>query len=210
VALKPDVIYSQGLPATLALRQSTTTIPVVFTQLIDPVGFGLAEGLGHPGGNVTGFVVRDFAIAGKWVQLMHELMPDLTEVGVLFNPDTAPYAPGLISAAKQADRGVQIVECRTHNDAETEAVLSDFARERAARPVQRTGRPRWPKGGWPLNRRGLLLFGGFQRRLSLANNIAPGTDEYVQDSLFRSNEGRPRPSHRDIAGTADRRGGLFY
>jgi putative tryptophan/tyrosine transport system substrate-binding protein len=130
VALKPDVIYSQGLPATLAVRQLTATIPIVFTQLIDPVGFGLAESLGHPGSNVTGFVVWDFPIAGKWVQLLHELMPDLAEVGVLFNPDTAPYAPGLISAAKEADRSVQIVECRTHNDAETEAVLSAFARER--------------------------------------------------------------------------------
>ena len=129
VALKPDVIYSQGLPATLAVRQLTATIPIVFTQLIDPVGFGLAEGLAHPGGNVTGFVVWDFAIAGKWVQLLHELMPDLAEVGVLFNPDTAPYAPGLISAAKEADRSLQVVVCRTHNDTETEAVLSAFARE---------------------------------------------------------------------------------
>jgi len=129
VAFKPDVIYSQGLPATLAVRQLTATIPIVFTQLIDPVGFGLAEGLGHPGGNVTGFVVWDFAIAGKWVQLLHELMPDLAKVGVLFNPDTASYAPGLILAAKEADRSVEIVECRTHNDAETEAVLSAFARE---------------------------------------------------------------------------------
>jgi len=129
VALKPDVIYSQGLPATLAARRLTSTIPIVFTQLIDPVGFGLAEGLGHPGGNVTGFVVWDFAIAGKWVQLLHELMPDLAKVGVLFNPDTAPYAPGLISAAKETDRGVEIVECRTHNDTETEPVLSAFARE---------------------------------------------------------------------------------
>jgi len=129
IALKPDVIYSQGLPATLAVRQLTATIPIVFTQLIDPVGFGLAEGLAHPGGNVTGFVVWDFAIAGKWVQLLHELMPDLAEVGVLFNPDTTPYAPGLILAAKEADRNVQIVECRTHNDSETEAVLRAFARE---------------------------------------------------------------------------------
>ena len=129
VALKPDVIYSQGLPATLTVRQLTATIPIVFTQLIDPVGFGLAEGLGHPGGNVTGFVVWDFAIAGKWIQLLRELMPDLAEVGVLFNPDTAPYAPGLISAAKEADRSVQILECRTHNDTETESVLSAFVRE---------------------------------------------------------------------------------
>jgi putative ABC transport system substrate-binding protein len=129
VALNPDVIYSQGLPATLALRQLTATIPIVFTQLIDPVGFGLAEGLAHPGGNVTGFVVWDFAIAGKWVQLLRELKPDLAEVGVLFNPDTTPYAPGLISAVREADRTVQIVECRTHNDRETEAVLSAFARE---------------------------------------------------------------------------------
>lgn len=128
VALNPDVIYSQGLPATLAVRKLTATIPIVFTQLIDPVGFGLAKGLGHPGGNVTGFVVWDFAIAGKWVQLLHELLPDLAEVGVLFNPDTAPYAPGLMSAAKEADRGIQIVECRTHNDTETEAVLGAFTR----------------------------------------------------------------------------------
>jgi putative tryptophan/tyrosine transport system substrate-binding protein len=129
VAVKPDVIYSQGLPATLAVHQLTATIPIVFTQLIDPVGFGLAEGLGHPGGNVTGFVVWDFPIAGKWVQLLRELVPDLVAVGILFNPDTAPYAPGLISAARDADRNVRIVECRTHNDTETEAVLTAFASE---------------------------------------------------------------------------------
>ena len=129
VALKPDVVYSQGLPATLAVRQIAATIPIVFTQLIDPVGFGLAESFGHPGGNVTGFVVWDFAIAGKWLQFLRELLPNLAEVGVLFNPDTAPYAPGLIAAAREADRNVRIVECRAHNDAETEAVLGALARE---------------------------------------------------------------------------------
>jgi putative ABC transport system substrate-binding protein len=129
IALKPDVIYSQGLPATLAMRQLTATVPIVFTQLIDPVGFGLAEGLAQPGGNVTGFVVWDFAIAGKWVQLLHDLMPDLADVGILFNPDTAPYASGLISAAKAADQNIQIVECQTHSDSETEAVLGAFVRE---------------------------------------------------------------------------------
>lgn len=128
VALDPDVIYAQGLPATLAVRQLTATIPIVFTQLIDPVGFGLAESLGHPGGNVTGFVVWDFTIAGKWIQLLLELLPDLATVGLLFNPDTTPYAAGLIAAAVKADGRVEIVKCPTHNDSETEAVLGAFAR----------------------------------------------------------------------------------
>jgi putative ABC transport system substrate-binding protein len=130
VALTPDVIYSQGLPATLAVRQLTATIPIVFTQLIDPVGFGLAESLGHPGGNVTGFIVWDFAIGGKWMQLLRELVPDLARVGILFNPETAPYAPGLIASAKDAAQGVRTIECRTHNDIETESVLSDLGREK--------------------------------------------------------------------------------
>jgi putative ABC transport system substrate-binding protein len=74
-------------------------------------------------------VVWDFAIAGKWVQLLREIVPNLSGIGVLFNKDTAPYAQGVISAAKEADPSIEIVECRTHNDTETEAVLSALARE---------------------------------------------------------------------------------
>ena len=85
-----------GLPATLAVRQLTATIPIVFTQLIDPVGFGLAEGLGSPReamllGSLFGILLS----RENGCQLLHDLMPDLAEVGVLFNPDTAPYASGL-------------------------------------------------------------------------------------------------------------------
>lgn len=130
VSLRPDVIYSQGLPATIALRQSTSTIPIVFTQLIDPVGFGLARSLAEPGENVTGFIVWDFAIAGKWIQLLQELVPGLVEVGILFNPETAPYAPGLISVAREVGRSLKIVECQTRSDSETETVLRDFAAQR--------------------------------------------------------------------------------
>jgi putative tryptophan/tyrosine transport system substrate-binding protein len=129
VGLSPDLIYAQGLPATLALHKLTTSIPIVFTQLIDPVGFGLAQSLGHPGGNITGFIIWDFEIGGKWLQLLLEMAPHLTRVGVVFNPDTTPYAGGLIAAAKQAANGVSIIECRTHDDAETEAVLSDLSAE---------------------------------------------------------------------------------
>jgi len=128
VALAPEVIYAQGLPATLALRQQTTTIPIVFTQVIDPVGFKLADSLGHPGGNVTGFVTWDFAIGGKWIELLRELDPKLSRVAILFNPDTAPYAPGLVAAAKDAASGVEVAEMRTHNDGEIETQLEAFSR----------------------------------------------------------------------------------
>ena len=132
VALAPEVIYAQGLPATLALRQQTTTIPIVFTQVIDPVGFKLADSLSHPGGNVTGFVTWDFEIGGKWMELLRELDPKLARVGILFNPGTAPYAPGLIAAARSAASGVDVVELRTRNDAETEALIGGLGNERHA------------------------------------------------------------------------------
>jgi len=128
VALSPDVIYAQGLPASLALRAETRTIPIVFTQVIDPVGFKLAESLGHPGGNVTGFITWDFEIGGKWMQLLREMAPGVKRAGILFNPDTAPYAQGLIAAVRQARQGAEIVELRCHDDAEIDAALESLAR----------------------------------------------------------------------------------
>ena len=129
VALEPELIYAQGLPATLALHKKTKTIPIVFTQVADPVGFGLAESLGHPGGNVTGFVVWDLSIGGKWMQLLRELLPDLTHVGILYNPDTTAYAPPLVAAARAAAANVQVVEYHTRNDSEIEAALSLLSHE---------------------------------------------------------------------------------
>jgi putative ABC transport system substrate-binding protein len=129
VALRPEVIYTQGWPATLAVHQKTKTIPIVFTQIADPVGFGLVNSDAHPGGNVTGFVVWDFSIGGKWIQLLRELIPDVTHVGILYNPDTTPYAPPLVASAKAAAGNVQVIESHSHNDSETEAALSSLSKE---------------------------------------------------------------------------------
>src|SRR3954465_16030815 len=107
VALAPELIYATGLPPVQALRQRTRTIPVVFSLVADPVGFGLIESLHRPGGNVTGFVVWDLSIGGKWVQLLQDIAPDLSRIGIMYNPDTAPYAPPLIAAARAtAAKGV--------------------------------------------------------------------------------------------------------
>jgi putative ABC transport system substrate-binding protein len=130
VALAPELIYAQGLPATLAVHEKTKTIPIVFTQVADPVGFGLVESIGHPGGNVTGFIVWDLSIGGKWIQILREIAPDLRRVGVIYNPDTAPYAPSLIVSAKiAAGNDVAVIECATRNDNEIEAAASLLGRE---------------------------------------------------------------------------------
>jgi putative ABC transport system substrate-binding protein len=127
VALNPELIYAQGLPAARALHQKTKTIPIVFTQVADPVGFGLADSVGHPGGNVTGFVVWDLSIGGKWMQLLRELIPDLALVGILYNPDSTAYAPPLLASARAAAADVQVVECHTRNDSEIEAAISSLS-----------------------------------------------------------------------------------
>jgi putative ABC transport system substrate-binding protein len=101
----------------------------IYTQVVDPVGFGLVDSLGHPGGNVTGFVVWDFSIGGKWMQLLRELVPEVTHIGILYNPDTAPYASSLIASAKAAAGSVQVIECRSHDDNEMEAALSSLSKE---------------------------------------------------------------------------------
>jgi putative tryptophan/tyrosine transport system substrate-binding protein len=124
VALAPELIYAMGLPPVQALRQRTSTIPVVFSLVADPVGFGLVESLNHPGGNVTGFVVWDLSIGSKWMQLLQDIAPDLGRIGIMYNPDTAPYAPSLVAAARAAARSVVVAEYLVHHDAEIESAAS--------------------------------------------------------------------------------------
>jgi putative ABC transport system substrate-binding protein len=78
------------------LHQATRTIPIVFTQVADSVGFGLVANLPHPGGNVTGFMAWELSIGGKWLDLLREIAPGLRRVGVVYNPDTGRYAQALI------------------------------------------------------------------------------------------------------------------
>jgi putative tryptophan/tyrosine transport system substrate-binding protein len=130
VALAPDLIYAFGLPATQALHQKTRTIPIVFTQCADPVGFGLVTSLAHPGGNLTGFMAWELSIGGKWLELLREIAPELSHVGIIYNPDTASYAPPLIASAKAAaGREVTVIEFPVHDGREIEAALSSLGHE---------------------------------------------------------------------------------
>ena len=132
VALAPEVIYGTGLPAARALHQKTQTIPIVFTQVADPVGFGLVETLGHPGGNVTGFIVGDLSIGGKWIQLLRDIAPELTRIRIIYSPHTAPYAPPLIASAKAAaGSNVAVIEFTTRDDKKEIEAAASVDRPRA-------------------------------------------------------------------------------
>ena len=90
VTARPDLIVTHGTPATLAVLAETRTLPILFFGVADPVGNGIVSNLTRPGGNVTGFTTFESSLAGKWVQLLKELDPQLRRVAILFNPETTP------------------------------------------------------------------------------------------------------------------------
>jgi putative tryptophan/tyrosine transport system substrate-binding protein len=83
VALAPDVILSSGTPSVAAVQQATRSVPIVFAQVVDPVGSGFVESLARPGGNITGFSVFEYGISGKWLELLKELSPRVTRAAIL-------------------------------------------------------------------------------------------------------------------------------
>jgi putative tryptophan/tyrosine transport system substrate-binding protein len=91
-ALKPDVILAHGTPAVTALRAATRTIPVVFVSVIDPVGAGHVQSLARPGGNITGFSTFEPEIGGKWLELLKEIAPSLSEVAGILDPGFKGFA----------------------------------------------------------------------------------------------------------------------
>jgi putative tryptophan/tyrosine transport system substrate-binding protein len=102
VDLAPDVILAAATTALVALQRATRTIPIVFAQVTDPVAAGFVQSLARPGGNITGLTQHEFTIGVKWVELLKEFAPQVTRVGVLYdpeNPTTAGYLQTMEAAA---------------------------------------------------------------------------------------------------------------
>jgi putative tryptophan/tyrosine transport system substrate-binding protein len=95
VDLQPDVILTDTTPVTAAALHETRIIPIVFVQVGDPVGSGFVASFPRPGDNATGFNNIPLTMAGKWLQLLTEVVPRTVQVMFLFNPPTAPYAQRL-------------------------------------------------------------------------------------------------------------------
>jgi putative ABC transport system substrate-binding protein len=91
VRLAPDILLGNGTPATVALKQATTTIPIVFSVVNDPVAQGIIPSMAHPGGNITGFSFLEYSMVGKSLEMLKRIVPQSTNVAIMFNPDTYPY-----------------------------------------------------------------------------------------------------------------------
>lgn len=125
IVLKPDVLLAVGTPSVEELRQRTTTIPVVFAVVTDPVSQGFVQNLAHPGGNITGFTDYDGPLAGKWLEMLTQVSPKVSRVFVVYNPSTAPFAPLMLRTLDEAARTLHVtVEAAPVLDAAAIAALA--------------------------------------------------------------------------------------
>jgi putative tryptophan/tyrosine transport system substrate-binding protein len=131
IGLMPDVILAAGTPGLTAVRQATSTVPVVFVLVTDPVAQGFVASVRQPGGNVTGFSTYESSIGGKWLDLLKQVAPSLARVAVMINPDTAPQSKFYISAieADAASLGLQAITTPVRATADIEPALESFARQ---------------------------------------------------------------------------------
>jgi putative ABC transport system substrate-binding protein len=128
VALAPDVILAHSSAALAPLLQVTRTVPIVFTIVADPVGAGYVEGLARPGGNATGFTNFEYGIAGKWLELLKEIVPGVTRVAVL--RETAIAAGPAQFGALQGSApslGVELRPIDVRDVGEIERAITAFA-----------------------------------------------------------------------------------
>ncbi len=130
VASAPDVLFVTSTSTTRALRDATQSIPIIFVGLSDPVGTGLVANLARPTSNLTGFSLYEHAMSGKWLSLLKDMVPGMSNAAILFNPESAPYAPFYLQAAQQMEGrlGMQVTGASVRSGNEIAAVIEAAAR----------------------------------------------------------------------------------
>jgi putative ABC transport system substrate-binding protein len=129
VALKPDVILAHGASTVGPLQQVTRTVPIVFPIIVDPVAGGFVDSLARPGGNATGFMLFEYSMSGKWLELLKQIAPSVTRVAVLGDPSTptGPAQFGVIQAVAPSLR-VEVSAFNKRDASEIERSVTAFAR----------------------------------------------------------------------------------
>jgi putative ABC transport system substrate-binding protein len=131
VSSPPDLIVASSTPVIASLKHATRATPIVFAMLNDPVGQGFVASLARPGGNITGFTFIEFPLIGKWVELLKEMAPKVRRVGLMFNPQTAPYFPIFLRdfGASATSLATEISAKPVRDGAEIDAAIAALAQE---------------------------------------------------------------------------------
>jgi len=176
VRLAPDVIVANTTPIMAVLRQATSTIPIVFAVVNDPVGQGFISSLAHPGGNITGFSFIDPEIVGKWISLLRDVKPNLSRVALMFNPGTAPYYDAYLRSFKALPQqtSVEIDAAHVRSVDEVDLAVAKLGREPGSGLIA-------PGDPYILATRGAILKAADQHRVPI---ISPYRQFVVEGSLM--------------------------
>jgi putative ABC transport system substrate-binding protein len=130
LTLKPEIIMNGGLPTLAVMQKQTQTIPIVFAQVLDPVGAGFVESLAHPGGNITGFVSFEYSMAGKWLDTLTHIAPRMRRIAAVRDL-ASPSEMGMLGAIQAVlpTFSLPFVVIGGRDAAEFERVIETFARE---------------------------------------------------------------------------------
>jgi putative ABC transport system substrate-binding protein len=128
VALSPDILLASASPTVAALQAVTRTVPIVFAHAVDPVGAGFIDNLARPGGNSTGFILFEYGISAKWLELLKEIVPSVTRAAILRDPATAA-GMGQFGAIQSVapSFGVEINPISLRDPGEIERGIAAFA-----------------------------------------------------------------------------------
>jgi putative tryptophan/tyrosine transport system substrate-binding protein len=129
ITLAPEVILATGSATTGALLQATSTVPIVFVTVADPVGAGFVASLAQPGGNTTGFMLFEYSLSGKWLELLKQIAPGVTRAAVLRDP-TIASGSGQLGAIQSVapSLGVELIPLGMRDAGEIDRVIAAFAR----------------------------------------------------------------------------------
>lgn len=129
LALEPDVILAVSSPVMAALQQLTHTMPIVFVNITDPVGAGFVDSLARPGGNITGFALFEYGLAGKWLGLLKQIAPAVTRVAVIRDSKTtAGIGQWAVIQAMAPSLGIELSLVNIRDAGQVESDIASFAR----------------------------------------------------------------------------------
>src|SRR4051794_29059318 len=131
VGLAPDVLVGNSTPVLSALRKQTQSIPIIFVVLNDPVSQGFISTLAHPGGNITGFTFIELPTIGKSLDLLKQVAPATTRIGMMFNPDMTGYYINFLRSftTEPQLRGIELKAAAVRTTAEIETAAAMLASE---------------------------------------------------------------------------------